>query len=200
MLRVKFIIDESKLEHFWALKHGTESLPKDFLLETEKFKKTVELKWKEKEELISLAFQELTGIRLEGEFVVFVLHPVLEIGQYDNEHDIEWGYDELFPNYIVMGIAHEILHCLTHAFYMTLTDDQKWIFHALIYLAIDEELRSKLNGEGEYFSSPIVDTYDKRLIQTAKNILPYHKKYIAESGLKNIFHFYEQISKLNLGI
>ena len=198
MLNIQFLVDNSKIKHYLFKKQGIENVPQKLLLEAEKFKKIVELKWKVKEPIISAVFEKLTGIKLEGKFVVSILPPSFEIAQYNDEHNIEWGYSELYPNYIVIGLTHELLHCLTHNFYTRLTDDQKWIFHSVIYLSIDEQLRFELNGKSEYFSAPIIETYHKRLIQTTKSILPHFLKYITETKPKNIFNFYKKICKLKV--
>ena len=198
MFNIRFLVDNQKIKRYF-LKRGVKNVPKGIFLETEKFKKTIESKWNKKESVILTVFRRITGIKLEGKFVVSVLHPSLEIAQYNDKQNIEWGYDELYPNYIIIGLSHELLHCLTHDFYITLTDGQKWVFHAIIYLSINEKLRFKLNGESNYFSMPRIETYHKRLIKIAKNILPYFLKYTTENRQKNIFDFYNSVRKMKIG-
>ena len=193
MLHIQFLVDKEKVRGKWFLKYH-EKPEERILIETENFCREIEDKWKAKETLVSSAFKKITGIELRGEFIVFVFHPDLEMAEYLDARTIEWGYKEFYPNYLVIGIAHELLHCITHDFYTKLTDDEKWIFHSLVYLAIDEDLRFLLNGKAEYFSSSIIYTYHRKLIVTAKNILPKWEEYTANTNSKNIIDLYRELS------
>lgn len=193
MLKVNFIFDQSQLFIYWGKKHKGQKPSHRIIQENQEFKDLVEGKWKASELQVSSLFKKITGIKLQGNFDVFVLHPSLEIGHYVDERSVEWGYSELIKDYLVFGIAHELLHCLTHEFYVSLSEKDKWIFHAIVYLSMDEELRMELDSKGEYFDSPIVESYHKRLISTAKKLLPEWKKRMANEKKTDIFTFFESV-------
>jgi hypothetical protein len=193
MLNIQFAVNKEKIKNNWFLKYR-KTPEESIYTETENFCHEIEEKWKEKEVLICSACKNITGIEFQGDFLIFVFHPDLEIAEYVDTQTVKWGYRELYSNYIVIGIAHELLHCVTHDFYTKLDDGGKWLFHSLVYLSIDEELRFILNGKDEYFSSPIINTYHKKLISTAKKILSKWKKYMVDANPKNIIDFYKQIS------
>jgi hypothetical protein len=195
MFKIQFITDKEKLENLWFSKYHKKPEEKVFS-ETENFCREIETKWKEKEVIVLSLFKKITGLKLDGDFTVFVFHPKLEMAEYKDANTVYWGYGELYSNYIVVGITHELLHCLTNDFYIKLSDDEKWIFHALIYLSNDEELRFGLNGKDGYFTSPIIGTYHKKLTETTKNMLPYWKEYMNEKNSKNIIEFYEKVKRI----
>lgn len=157
------------------------------------FKASITEKWNTHGSRIVSLLEEITGMSIEGEFNVHLLNPKLESAQYLNETDIEWGYDELFPNYSIIGLAHELLHCLTHEFYTRLSDDEKWLFHSLVYLSADEELYRYFTSNAEYFTTPILSTYHPRLIETARKVLPEWRKRMSDPQRKNLIEFFEEL-------
>ncbi len=193
MFTIKFSVDSQRVKNHWVSKYKQEDLAPEVSAQTELFRKSVEQKWGKREMEVLSLIEKFTGLDIAGHFSVFILPPELEMAQYIDEENIEWGYGELYPNSIVVGLAHELIHCLTHDFYSTLSDDDKWIFHALIYLSADEELRFTLNGRAEYFTSPVLDTYHERLIETAKRILPFWKEYLSNPKGENIINLFEKI-------
>jgi len=193
MLKLKFSTDVTKLKEYWTSKYRIDEIPSNVIIETKKFCALVEKKWTDQELIACPLFEEITGMQLDGEISVFIVHPDLATAQYTDARTIEWGYRELYPQYIAVGLSHEILHCLTHDFYVALSDDQKWVFHACIYLAIDEELRMRLTKNDAYFSSPILDTYHPRLIHIAKDLLPKWKAHILAKERGTIIDFYKNL-------
>ena len=151
--------------------------------------------WKTKEARLIKELNLVTGLTPEGTYTVYALHPRLEEGQYIGKREIEWAYDDLYPNYMILGITHELLHCLTHDFYQSLSDDEKWVFHAMVYLSVDEEMYKRMNSVKEYFSSPILNSYHPRLITTARSILPYWEKRVQENFSGNLYDFYKERPK-----
>lgn len=107
---------------------------------------------------------KVTGLNLNKSIIVYVTHPSLKNGQYMGGNRIGWGHNEDWKNYTTIYLWHEILHSYF---------DMKELDHALISLAIDEELRIRLNG-GKY---PPFQAH-QRLQPLMKRILPYWKKYL----------------------
>jgi hypothetical protein len=195
MFTVKFVFDPARVKVKWAHKFP-ESFSDVIIEESEGYKSLVEKKWLESEEFLLEQLALITGLHPTGTYTVYTLHPNLEEGQYLSEHEIEWGYADLYPKYIILGLTHELLHCITHNFYEPLSDDEKWVFHALVYLSVDEELYRMLNSESEYFSCPILSTYHPRLIETAQCILPYWKERMQNDERENLYDFYKKLSTI----
>jgi hypothetical protein len=125
---------------------------------------------------------------------VAVLHPSLGIGSYLGRNTIEWGYSDLYPNYQVIGLSHEVLHALTESKAASATNNEMWALHSMIYLGANEELRKRINGYGRYFDKKIVVHYDIRLVRTARAMLPYWQKYVCGGG-NNIFQLFRRIRR-----
>ena len=189
MVEIQFLVHKTRIEKYWIAKFNVNAVPRDVFIQTAARRRVIQGKWIEKEKIVISNLERITGIHAEGDFNVFVLPVELGIGHYLDKENIEWGYAELYENYSVIALAHELLHCLTHDFYSTVSDNNKWLFHALIYLSTDEELCFVLNGKSEYFSSPIADVYHPRLIATARNILPHWKTYRTNSQGRSIIDF-----------
>ena len=185
-------VDRPRIKEHWAAKFQKDC-PEEIFLNAQTFKETVENKWNQKQEIVIHKVEEMVGIDVAGTFNVFILPSELEEAQYLDEKTIEWGFSESCPNSIVIGLAHEIIHCITHDFYSTLSDDDKWFFHALVYLSADEEIRFVLNGKSEYFDSLVLHTYHPRLIETARNLLPYWKEYIANRNCRTIIDLFREL-------
>lgn len=198
MFSIKFIVDEAYLKKAWIESFPDGIWSQSILEETKVFLKELQAAWQKDESRITSLLEEVSGISFEGAFTVLVIHPSLEIGEYIDETSLRWGYKDMFPGYMTLGVAHELLHCLTHNYYIALKEDEMWLFHSLVYLTVDEELYKRLYNKRTYFSSPIVDTYHPRLIETARTILPEWKKYMKSRKTKSIYKLFESIQKNTL--
>lgn len=84
---------------------------------------------------------EMTGLEFNKEMTVYITHPSLKNGKYNN-NIIEWSHnsEQDWPNYSTVYLWHEILHSYF---------DYSEYSHSIIQLVTDNELRVKLNG-GNY--------------------------------------------------
>lgn len=142
--------------------------------QTEDYLQFCKNQWKKNYIVTSKSIRELTGLRLNKKFAVYITHPSLRNGGYKGNNVIEWGHNEDWPNYATVYLWHEILHS-----YIGWSDKE----HAVIELITDEELRTRLNG-GKY--PPFVG--HKNLESTKKKLLPKWKKYL-KSDQQNIRDF-----------
>lgn len=128
---------------------------------------------------------------------VIVLHPAMNVGSYMGNHIIEWGYPDQYPNSQVVGLAHEVLHCLTDDVARQSGSQGKWVLHALIYLAANEALRCQLNSQSVFFEAEIIRDFDARLIAIARDLEPCWRRCVQEDGVQAglIFRIYENIFK-----
>lgn len=160
--------------------------------ETEQYKVRVEKEWNNNSAKIFSLVKEITDLEVPTKIIdVFILHPDLQIGSYMGNNQIEWGNPDLWKNYQSIGLAHEILHVLTEK-------QVSWLMHALIYLAIDEELRMRFNNSKEYFKEGTKKTYHKKLIAISRQILPHWKQYLSDKKKQNIIHLYNNLNYNNL--
>ena len=191
MLNIRFAIDPARIADHWSQKFPSRPLPADILVTTGELRSGTERNWKSLEGKILPHIESVTGLKGEGTIRIFMLPTELDIGHYLDKETVEFGHGDLYPHYTMIGISHEIIHCLTHDFYAELSDDDKWLFHALVYLSADEEIRFLLNGKSDYFSSPVIETYHKRLLSSARLALPYwieHMKDPQKESLYELFH------------
>ena len=195
---IHFVVNLARVREHWKLKFGTDAVAKASIMQAESLRTQMEQNWRDKESIILSSLKRITGLDTAGSFTAYVMPAELEIGHYLDEKNIEWGYPNLYENYSLIGIAHELIHCLTHHFYTSLSDDDKWLFHSIIYLSADEEIRFILNGKDDYFSSPIIATYHERLLATAKRILPYWKEHIASPSGKDIYTLFRDLQEKNV--
>ena len=189
MAQLDFIADTERINKYRDEKELPLLDSEHLQSEAEDFRLLTQHRWEESGGEIIPQIEEITGLSIRGIFNIFTLLPGLEMGQYLDAQNIEWGLDELFPNYTTIGIAHELLHCVTHEFYDKLPDDEKWIFHAIVYLSADEELFRRIDASHEYFTSSILATYHPRLIESARHIFPYWQERMSNMQRKNICFF-----------
>ena len=142
--------------------------------QTEEYLKFCERQWNDNYFVSSEAIEELTGLRLNKKFDVYITHPSLRNGSYRGSNTIEWGHNEDWPNYATVYLWHEILHS-----YIGWSDKE----HAIIELIADEKLRTMLNG-GKY--PPFVG--HKHLKNIKQKVLLKWKKYL-KSNKHNIRDF-----------
>ncbi len=194
MFSINFNVDLQRILEHWNDARPNMAAPADLVKQTKIFAQEVKNEWYRNEHAYVSKLAEVTGLNVEGNFTVYILPPVLEEAQYLNESEIEWGHSALFSNFISRGICHELLHCLTHEFYLALSDDEKWIFHALVYLSVDEEFYRHFHNTQEYFSSPAIESfYHPRLIETAKLLLPQWINFLKDKSTHTIYDVYNEI-------
>ncbi len=191
---INIAADPERIKRHWSAKYAGENPTSEIIAQAEIFGDELDQAWKQSQETILSTIERITGLPVVGEFTVFVLPPELQEAQYLDATTIEWGYAEAYENSMVIGIAHELIHCVTHDFYSPLSDDEKWIFHALVYLSADEEVRFALNGRSEYFDLPTIGDYHERLIKTAKMILPLWKEHLENSQRSSLIAFFHELS------
>lgn len=186
-----FIIDEERVLRYAEDAKEIAALPKQQLVsETEAFRSRLMTSWREKESLVLSELERITGMRLAGDFTVFVLHPKSGTGYVHDEKSLVWGLEEPVPSFSLYGIAHELLHCVTDVFFGNLSEKDQLKFHAIVHLSADEELRRVIAG-GEYFDMPFLRKYDSPLIAQARKLLPAWKKFQANRN-GTIFDFAKQ--------
>ncbi|OGM94667.1 hypothetical protein A2524_02065 [Candidatus Wolfebacteria bacterium RIFOXYD12_FULL_48_21] len=157
--------------------------------ETSNYLLLTKKRWNAKEVEIFQFITKVAGITLPAKTVkVFINHPKTGGGQaYSENNALRWGHSEDWPNYTVVYLAHELMHILTKK--QQKTDKT---MHSLIELMTDNELRIRLNGEGDYLT---IDghAYIKELVQ---KILPIWQDYLAgKLKAKNIFELEKYIIK-----
>ena len=130
--------------------------------------------WNENYPFVSKVIEELTKLKLNKKFTIYVTHPGLKNGSYKGNNTIEWGHNEDWPNYVTTYLWHEILHS-----YIGHSKKE----HAVIELITDEELRTRLNG-GKY--PPFVG--HGYLQKVKEKLLPKWRKYL-KSEKQNIREF-----------
>lgn len=138
-------------------------------------------RWDENYESTIRIMEELTGLKFEKNFTVYITHPSLKNGCYLGKNRIAWGHNEDWQNYSTVYLWHEVLHsCFSNS----------ELEHAIISFATDEELRIRLNG-GKY--PPFVT--HQELFSLMKKILPFWRGYLA-SEKKNFLNFRRRLIKV----
>lgn len=166
---------------FNEFKQSTEY--QNLLIEAHEYRKKLENEWNEKKENIIRHTQEILKIDLPEETAtVYVIPPRIGGGAYLGDLKIFWGHDEDWSNYSMVYLVHEYLHSF-------LPLDEKT--HAMIELAIDNELRIRLNGEGEYFKADRHEIGHKNLRELEEKLLPQWKDYLQSE--ENIYEFAKKI-------
>jgi hypothetical protein len=152
----------------------------DELINSDKFKilkqqtlETVSLVLSEWEDNYEMCWQYLEdiGIKVEGNFTVYLVHPGLKAGSFMGDNKVCWSYQDKWQNYNTVYVWHEILHSNFGN-----TDKE----HALIELITDEEMRVLLNG-GEYppyVGHPFLNDHKDKLLGKWKNHLNSQSKNI----------------------
>ncbi|MBN1263374.1 MAG: hypothetical protein JW991_03370 [Candidatus Pacebacteria bacterium] len=147
------------------------------LVQTRNYQKDCQRQWEENYFQTQAIMKNLTGIRFNKQFTVFITHPGLKNGCYLGNNQIAWGHNEDWPNYTTVYLWHEILHSY-------FSDSQ--LNHAIISLLTDEELRARLN-RSKYPPFAI----HRNLNPLIKKLLPEWKKYL-KSEKKNINLFMKE--------
>ena len=145
--------------------------------ETELYLQNIKKEWRKKESLVMSYIKETLRIPIiKGTITIYIYHPKLSEGRaYYKDRVILWGHKELWENYSIVYITHEILHILLNG-----VCKDKNITHALIELATDNELRTKLNPDDVYFTKNGIyqgHEYQKKLV---KKIYPDWKRFLRD--------------------
>jgi hypothetical protein len=159
---------------------------KSLLNETREYAAIVEREWIENIPILENLFKTLTGYTLNtDDITVYITHPSFKNGSYIGQGKIVWGNIDKFPNSASVYLCHEILHHYTFG-------NLSPILHSLIELAIDNELRIRLNHNGKYF-----EYGHDELRKLGKLILPYWKKALNENLYgKNILEIATDLEKV----
>lgn len=137
------------------------------LEQTKQYQNDVETQWLSNYDRTLTLMQEMTGLRLGGQYTVYLTHPSLRNGHYWDRNKITWGHHEDWPNFSTVYLWHELLHS-------KLPDNgSDEVSHSVIELTTDEELRVRLNG-GSY---PPWEGQPE-LSETKEKILPYWREYL----------------------
>ena len=159
--------------------------------ETRQYCQWVEGEWLQKKEQAAQLFKEIAGLAFpDMSIMVLITHPKLWNGMNILEKKIIcWGHSEDWENYTVVYLCHEILHLLADK-----SGADGEVMHALIELAIDNELRVRLNHRGQYFKEqgrevghPDLRRLEKKLFQIWKGYLAGESpaKDLVQLGIKN---------------
>lgn len=149
--------------------------------QTQEYLEFCQKQWNENYESIIRIMEQLTGLKFEKNFTVYITHSSLKNGCYLGKDKIAWGHNEDWPNYSTIYLWHEVLHS-----YFSNSE----LEHALISFVTDEELRTRLNG-GEY---PPFITH-KELLPLMKKILPFWREYLT-SKKKNLLDFKKKLIRV----
>jgi len=145
---------------------------KRLIKETEKYRNWLEKEWGKKEGKALNELEKIIKIPLPKKKIsVYVTHPKLKNGMAINKTTIVWGHKEDWPNYSIIYLCHEILHTI-------LWDYASDITHAIIELATDQELRTRLTGRGEYFKEGKFNVGHTDLRKFIERLLPRWRKYL----------------------
>ena len=159
---------------------------KKLLSDTEEYKKWLENEWSNKKEIIINILEDILRIKLPSNKVtVYVIDPRVGGGSYLGNNKIFWGHKEDWSNYNVVYLAHEFLHTFIPS---------GEIEHCIIELATDNELRIRLNGEGEYFIEGEKKVGHGYLKDKENYLLPFWKEYLINPD-KDIYKFIEYLKQ-----
>jgi hypothetical protein len=189
----RFIRDRKMAEKIFAYIFESPVFQRSFI-QTVEYRRTLENEWLASGEKIMQLFSSITGLSVEKEITISVLHPSLDMGSYMGNNLIEWGTPDEYKGSQSIGLAHELLHVATDGLLASLEDQEAmWKLHELIYLSIDEELRTQFGQDiSNYFEGAFVQNRHEKLIETAKELIPAWKEYLKRDS-RNILEFFEEI-------
>lgn len=158
------------------------------LKETEKYENFVEKQWEKNKDFVLKYFKKTLGLKIPNyKITVYIFHPKSFNGHANSgDKTIRWGHSEDWKNYSTVYLAHEILHVILGQ------KGYSEIMHALIELATDNELRIRLNKEGEYFKEKGMNVGHEYLQKTEKKILVHWKEFL-EDNKKDLFSLEKEI-------
>ncbi|TSC96770.1 MAG: Uncharacterized protein CEN88_268 [Candidatus Berkelbacteria bacterium Licking1014_2] len=143
---------------------------KKISIETEEYGLFVRQQWRKNYKQALSILKDITGFLMPPKkVVVYLTHPKLKNGLTISDEIIVWGHHEDYKNYTTVYLCHELMHILTD-------HNNTDLVHAAIELAIDNELRIRLNKKGRYFEYPC-HTY---LQEIERKLLPNWKAYLRQ--------------------
>lgn len=157
---------------------------KRLLKETEIHLSSVKNQWTKNERKALEILKEISGLPIpKNKIVVYITHPKSCNGKIINKNTIAWGHRNDWKNYATVYLCHELLHIMTWPGHFK---PHYEVLHALICLAVNNELRIRLNKRGRYFKEAKFNTATPETTKLGKKILPYWKEYLGGELGKNI--------------
>lgn len=138
---------------------------------------------KQKKSIIKI-LEDVMKIKLNGKFTMLSGSDKLFCGNNLSKYKkntFVYGHKEEWNNYNMTYISHEILHSLFGS-----TD----VEHCIIELITDNELRIRLNGNGEYFEI----TGHSHLRNMELKMFSYWQEYLKNND--NIYKFRDKMMKI----
>lgn len=153
------------------------------LKDTEDYKNWLEDTWSKNKDTITKELKDILKIELpQNPIDILVVSNKMKCGEHLGKGLITWGHSEDWNNYSLVYLAHEYLHDVFAS---------GEISHSLIELATDNELRLRLNKEGEYFYINKKLVGHEYLFETEKKILPYWQEFLKNKD-KNAHEFLKE--------
>lgn len=153
---------------------------KQLVNETEHYKTWLENEWNTNKEKIISELKDILRINLPSDTVkVLVVNNKMKGGLHLDKGLIMWGHSEDWPNYSLVYLAHEFLHDVF---------GKSDIEHAVIELTTDNELRLRLNNQGDYFYINGKPVGHPELLDLEKKLYPDWMKYLTSKDC-NIYQF-----------
>jgi len=163
---------------------------KKLIKETAKYRDWLENEWNEKGQQALNELKQIIKIPLPNKTIsVYVTHPKLNNGMAINTEKIVWGHSEDWKNYSIVYLCHEIMHIL-------FWNIRSSVSHAIIELAIDNELRIRLNKRGKYFKEGKFDIGHNKLRKIEQKLLPRWNKYLKDPKI-NIKQFVQKQKEIS---
>lgn len=143
--------------------------------ETQRSLAKIEAEWSVIGSTALAILQEISGLRLPQRTIpVYVTHPRQGNGSCCGFRMICFSHREDWEYYDTVYLCHELLHVMTR--------DSSEIMHALVKLAVDNELRIRLQGERKYFPK----TYGGVNNSTIARLLPFWRTYLKDRPFRTI--------------
>lgn len=161
---------------------------KRLLKETKKHLIFVRNQWSKNKKRALKILQEISNLPIpKHKITIYITHPKSRNAKTIDKDTIVIGRTENWENYLTVYLCHELLHIMTWPAHFQPNFN---ILHAIIMLA-DDELKIRLNKKGKYlsFKKEELSAEVVNLINLAKKILPYWKKYLVGELGKNILDF-----------
>jgi hypothetical protein len=153
--------------------------------ETEVSLRKIEKEWISTHQRALKGIEEITGlVPLKRNIPVYLTHPRQGNGVCCGWRTICYSHREDWRYYDTIYLCHELLHIMTR--------DNSELMHAIIKLAVDNELRVRLQGGGKYFGR----RYGGINARVMQKILPYWKEYLENRRFKTIIGLKRHLSLL----
>ncbi len=163
--------------------------------ETEKHLDFVKNQWQKNEKEVLKILQEISGLPIpKHKITVYITHPKSRNAKTIDKDTIVCGHAQNWKNYLTVYLCHELFHIMTWPGHFQPNFD---ILHAIMVL-VDDELKIRLNKKGKYLDLKKEELNDRtiKLINRAKKIMPYWKKYLDGKSGKNILELKDFLVKI----